>query len=78
MQLPSCSLKVDFLTPMIFRISAAAELALFVLTNRALNSFAVPRLSRRIRRDLGIPSMFKLHWYFASLSTNPERNWEVG
>jgi hypothetical protein len=44
MQLPSCSLKVDFLTPMIFRISAAAELALFVLTNRALNSFAVPRL----------------------------------
>jgi len=34
--------QVDFLTPMFFRISAAAELAVFVRTNTALDSFAVP------------------------------------
>ena len=51
--------QVDFLTPMFFRISAAAELAVFVRTNTALDSFAVPVLSLR---STGIPSMLKLHW----------------
>jgi hypothetical protein len=54
------SLKVDFLTPMIFRILAAAELGCPALAETASNSFAVPVLSPY--GSTGIPKMLKLHW----------------
>jgi len=38
--------QVDFFTPMIFRISVAAELALFASSKNRSNSIAIPRLPR--------------------------------
>jgi len=42
--------QVDFLTAMIFRISAAAELSRPALAETASNSFAVPVLSLTLHR----------------------------
>jgi len=53
--------QVDFFTPMIFRISVAAELALFASSKNRSNSIAIPRLPRS-REALGFPKMLKLLW----------------
>ena len=56
---------------MIFRISAAAELAPRVLTRRS-DSIAVPRLPR-LRRGLGIPEILKLHWLKSTFAAKTSR-----
>jgi len=66
--LPIFSLGVDFAPlgpPMIFRISAAKELAIFTLVKMAQTTLAVPVLSLRFT---GIPEMLKLHWLKSTLA----------
>jgi len=67
MNLPCSSLKADFFTPMIFRISAAKQLAPRALT-RGSDSFAAPVLSLR---STGIPSLLKLHWLKSAFARRP-------
>jgi len=62
--------QVGFLTPMIFRISVAAELGRPALADTSSNSIAIPRLSAPCA-DLGIPSMLKLHWLKPPFARKP-------
>jgi len=53
--------QVDFLTPMVFRISVAAELGRPALAETALEQHRHPEITS-LTAGLGISSMLKLHW----------------